>query len=223
MGISTIKFKEFFNPAEFEDAVHIIGVGAIGSHIAEQLARLGIRSVNIYDFDSVEPANVSNQMYSHQDIGRLKTEAIAELMLTINPGMSIRRFDKGYDSQTLKGHVFLCVDSIETRRRIVEQEWNNPRIKAIYDYRMGLTDAQHYAADWSDPKHKDHLLATMQFSSEEAKAIQPTSVCGTTLSILPTVRMITAVGVANFINFTKDKALKKTILLDAFSPDILIL
>ena len=221
--VSTIKFKEFFDPSEFTAAVHIIGVGAIGSHIAEQLARLGIKAVNIYDFDTVEASNVSNQMYTSKDIGLPKTEAIAELMLRINPDMQIRQFGKGYTSQTLKGHVFLCVDNIDTRRRIVEEQWNNPNILAMYDFRMGLTDAQHYAADWSNEKHKQHLLATMQFSSEEAKAIQPVSVCGTSLNILPTVRMITAVGVANFINHTKDKALKQTILLDAFSPDILIL
>ena len=35
------KHREFFDPEQFDDAIHIIGCGAVGSTIAEQLARLG--------------------------------------------------------------------------------------------------------------------------------------------------------------------------------------
>ena len=34
-----IKHLEFFNPLEMEDSIHIIGLGAIGSTVAETLTR----------------------------------------------------------------------------------------------------------------------------------------------------------------------------------------
>ena len=98
---------------------------------------------------------------------------------------------------------------------------NNPMVKAVFDFRTLLESAQHYAADWSDTKMKEDLLNTMQFSHEEATAETPTSACGITLGVCTTVRSIVALGVANFIRFTKGQGIKKLMLLDleSFSVD----
>jgi hypothetical protein len=82
---------------------------------------------------------------------------------------------------------------------------------------MRLTDAQHYAADWSNTTAQANLLETMQFSHEEAKAATPVNACGTTLNIIPTVRLITALGTANFVNLVKGQPYKTMIIADAFS------
>ena len=218
--LSTIKHSEFFDPSRLDQPVHIIGVGAIGSHVAEQLARLGVTSLFLYDFDQVEPANIANQMYRQHHVGKPKILATLDQLLEINPQIKAYPYPNGWDGQALKGYVFLCVDSIEIRKRIVEENQYNPMIKAMFDFRMRLTDAQHYAADWAQPKQVQSLLDTMDFTHEEATAATPVSACGTTLSILPTIRVITALGVANFINHTLNKDLKKLILIDAFSMDI---
>ena len=39
--INIQKHMDFFDPTELEAQVHLIGCGAIGSHLAEQMARLG--------------------------------------------------------------------------------------------------------------------------------------------------------------------------------------
>ena len=93
---------------------------------------------------------------------------------------------------------------------------DNPYIKAMLDFRTRLTDAQHYAADWSDMKMVDDFIKSMDFTHDEAKAETPVSACNVTLSVAPTVRMVCALGVANFINFVKGSRLKKMILVDAF-------
>lgn len=214
--INSIKHQEFFNPALLTDDIHIIGVGAIGSHIAEQLVRLGVSRLHLYDFDTVEAANVANQMYYDYQIGQSKIESMRQSLMMINPDIELCLFDKGYTRQALNGFVFLCVDNIDLRRSIVEMHRYNPNIIAMFDFRMGLTDAQHYAADWSNTKQVDNLLGSMQFTSAEAKAATPVSVCGTTLSILPTIREITAFGVSNWINFILRKTLQGVILCDAF-------
>ena len=60
------------------------------------------------------------------------------------------------------------------------------------------------------------FLDSMAFSHDEAKAETPVSACNITLSVVPTVRMIVACGVSNFINFVKGNSIKKMILIDAF-------
>jgi len=120
-------------------------------------------------------------------------------------------------NQRLSGFVFLCLDNIDTRREITQKCEGNQYIRGVFDFRMRLTDAQHYAADWSDYSMRQNLLNTMNFTHEEALAETPLSACNLPLSVAPTVRMICAAGVSNFINFAKGDGLKKMILIDAFS------
>ena len=50
--IDTTKVMEFFNASEkVRVPVHVVGCGAIGSHVCEQLTRLGMDEVHIWDFD----------------------------------------------------------------------------------------------------------------------------------------------------------------------------
>ena len=112
--------------------------------------------------------------------------------------------------------MFLCVDNIEVRKEIAEANKDNPYIRAMFDFRTRLTDAQHYAADWSDMRQVDDFLKSMNFSHEQAAAETPVSACNVTLSVAPTIRMICSLGAANFVNFVKDVGLKKFIQIDAF-------
>ena len=213
------KHLEFFNPTDV-GAVHIIGCGAIGSTLAENLVRIGITEIHLYDFDIVTPHNIANQMYFEADIANPKVDALAETLVAINPALNLFLHDQGYDVKKppkLFGYVFLCVDNIDLRRTITEQCIPNLAIKAVFDFRMRLTDAQHYAADWSDAKQKEVFLDSMQFTHDEAKVATPINACGSTLSIVSTVRIIVAVGVSNFINFVLGKPIKKLILIDAFN------
>jgi molybdopterin/thiamine biosynthesis adenylyltransferase len=199
--------------------VHIIGCGAIGSTVAENLARFGITKMTLYDFDVVEPKNIANQMFTNEDIGKKKVRAVAEYLMKINPDIidDLRVCEEGYTDQRLSGYIFLCVDNIDLRRKIAESCRTNPYVKGMFDFRMRLTDAQHYAADWSDEKMIQSFLNSMAFSHEEAKKETPVSACNITLSVCTTVRSIVAAGVSNFVNFVKGKGIKKMILCDSFS------
>ena len=112
--------------------------------------------------------------------------------------------------------MILAVDNIELRKRIVEQHINNPYVVAMFDFRTALESAQHYAADWSDPKMKDDFLNSMNFSHEEVMEDTPVSACGGTLGVVPTVRTICSLGVANFVNYIRGRGLKKLIICDSF-------
>lgn len=216
--IDLSKSYEFFKPEQCSGRIHIIGCGAIGSHVAEQLVRYGLTNITLYDFDTVEPHNIANQLFTQEDIGKPKVVAVADYLAKINPDVasSIRLVDKGYTGQRLSGYVFLCVDNIDLRREIAEACKGNTFVKGMFDFRMRLTDAQHYAAAWNDAKMIDAFLATMQFSHDEAKEATPVSACNMTLSVCSTVKTVVSYGVTNFINFLQGKPIRRMILVDAF-------
>lgn len=212
------KSYEYFQPEKDEARIHIIGCGSVGSTVAENLARSGVTKFTLWDFDDVEPHNIANQMFRAKDIGKSKVEALRDIILEINPEAAddIEIAPKGWRGKTLSGYLFLCVDNIDLRREIVLKHKDSPYVKAVFDFRTRLEDAQHYAADWSNEKMKEALINSMNFSHAEAMEETPVSACNVTLGVCPTVRIICAYGVANFMNFINGKPLKKLILADAF-------
>ena len=210
------KSYDFFQPERNKGAIHIIGCGSVGATVAENLVRLGIKKLTLWDFDRVEAKNLANQIFRAKDIGQPKVDALAEILAEINPAIKLDRRRFGWKDDKLSGYVFLCVDDIELRKTIANMHKHNPYIKAMFDFRTRLTDAQHYAADWDDLKAKKDFVASMNFTNEEAKAQTPVTACGTALSVCPTIRIICSLGVANFMNFWNGKPLKKLILIDAF-------
>jgi len=217
--LSLAKSYDFFKPESCRERIHIIGCGSVGSTVAELLIRFGLTKLALYDFDAVEPHNLANQMFRQEHIGMMKVHALAGMLDEINPEIkrTIKVEPDGYKDQRLSGYVFLCVDNIDLRRGITTDNKDNPYIKAMFDFRTRLTDAQHYAADWSDMKMVDDFLRSMDFTHEEAVVETPVSACNVTLSVAPTVRMICSLGVTNFVNFVKGDGLRKFIQMDAFS------
>ena len=213
------KSYEFFQPEKDDARIHIVGCGSVGSTIAENLARCGVTKMTLWDFDTVEPHNIVNQMFTQQDVGKSKVEALKNILTDINPEIvdHVELKPEGWQGKLMSGYIFLCVDSIELRREIVEKHYDSPFVKAVFDFRTLLEGAQHYAADWSNFKMKQDLLNSMQFSHDEAKEETPVSACGVTLGVATTVRLICALGVNNYINFVKGNGIKKLIMIDGFN------
>jgi sulfur carrier protein ThiS adenylyltransferase len=69
--------------------IGIAGVGGIGSNVAVNLVRSGIDWLRIVDFDRVEISNLNRQFYFHDQIGRLKVEALTENLTRIRPDLRI--------------------------------------------------------------------------------------------------------------------------------------
>lgn len=210
------KSYEFFQPEMCQERIHIIGCGSVGYTVVELLARFGLTKFSLYDFDKVEKHNLANQMFVTDDIGKLKVDAVANHLIAINPDIkeNLKVFNEGWHGQKLSGYVFLCVDNIDLRRKIATENKLNNFIKGMFDFRTRLVDAQHYAADWSNNTHKEYFIGTMNFSHKEAEEATPMSACHVALSVAPIVRIISAAGVMNFINFVKDKKIKQTVIVN---------
>lgn len=213
------KSYEFFQPEKSNSKIHIVGCGSVGSTVAENLARCGVTNFVLWDFDIVEKHNIVNQMFRQQDIGKPKVEALRDILTDINPDLvdTVELKPEGWNGKLMSGVIFLCVDSIELRREIVERHMNSPYVKAVFDFRTLLESAQHYAADWQNFKMKQDLLKSMQFSHEEAASETPVSACGVTLGVATTVRLVCALGVNNYINYVKGNGIKKLVIIDGFN------
>lgn len=214
------KSLEFFDPANVKARCHIIGCGSIGGNVAELLARYGVSELVLWDFDDVEPHNIANQIYTTSDIEIPKTIALSAILEDINPDIKLKLKQK-YEGQPLEGFVFMCVDSVEVRRNIVEANWYNPEIIAMFDFRTTLLEGQCYFADWKNLKQKVSLKESLNFTHEEAKANTPVSACGFELSVSPVVKMCSIMGIVNFTNFINNKPTKHVIICDPYSYDFM--
>jgi len=77
--------------------VGIAGLGGLGSAVAIALARIGVGTLILVDFDVVEPSNLNRQQYFIHQIGMPKVEALRENLSRINPYVKIQAFPEKLD------------------------------------------------------------------------------------------------------------------------------
>jgi len=69
--------------------VGIAGAGGLGSNIAISLARAGIGTLVIADFDLVSLENLNRQQFNLDQVGRPKVHALATNILAFNPFINL--------------------------------------------------------------------------------------------------------------------------------------
>ena len=72
--------------------VAIVGLGSFGSQIAIELAKAGVGHFKLLDFDRVELHNLARHTCTASELGRLKTDAIADAVLGKNPYAQVEKF-----------------------------------------------------------------------------------------------------------------------------------
>ena len=65
--------------------IAILGVGAVGSMVAESLVRGGVHRLTLWDNDLVEPGNICRSTYSMNDLGDNKAVALADRLTNLSP------------------------------------------------------------------------------------------------------------------------------------------
>ena len=101
--------------------VAVCGLGGLGSNIAVALARAGIGKLLLIDFDRVDLTNLHRQQYKTDQIGRYKTDALAENLSEIAPYTEIRavteKITEGNIANLLKDADIVCeaLDNAESK------------------------------------------------------------------------------------------------------------
>lgn len=101
-------------------AVAIAGLGGLGSHVAQQLAYLGIRTFALIDHDCITESSM-NRVVTADDLdvaaATLKVEATRRRILAINAGAEVRTVPakledaRSFDALREANVVFGCVDN----------------------------------------------------------------------------------------------------------------
>ena len=110
--------------------VAICGLGGLGSHIAQALARAGVGKLILIDFDTVDLTNIHRQQYRLSQIGRLKTAATEENLRDISPFLQVRvhpvRMTKAEVGPLLSGADVVCeaFDRAEAKAMLVDAVLN---------------------------------------------------------------------------------------------------
>ena len=165
---------EIFSPDAVKYPIHIIGVGATGSFVAMELARMGCPVLNIYDFDTVEKHNIPNQYYDNSDLDRPKVDCLADKLRLINPDISVNSInmkvvanktkDDEIDIKDLSGYVFLLVDSMKVRKELWEGIKENEKIIHCWESRLGSDQARVYSLDM---REKDFSKYEVDFYEDD--------------------------------------------------------
>ncbi len=122
--------------------VVVVGVGSLGSVVAELLTRAGIGKLVLIDHDIVESHNLQRQsLYTEADVNKLKAEVAEEKLHQINHEVSIKSYAIHLDetnTELLQGDiVFDCTDNAETRAVI--NHYCHTKIPWIYCSIAGST------------------------------------------------------------------------------------
>jgi tRNA A37 threonylcarbamoyladenosine dehydratase len=81
--------------------VAVIGVGGVGSWAVEALARSGIGHLTLVDLDEICITNVNRQLHAMDgQIGRQKTDAMAERTMAIHPGCDVHIVPKFFNEKS---------------------------------------------------------------------------------------------------------------------------
>ena len=99
--------------------VSVIGVGAIGRQVAIQLAAIGVRKLQLVDFDRVELTNVTTQGFFTDDVGLAKVAATQTSVQHLDSEIEVDAVGDRWQPRLKTGEVIMCcVDSISVRAAI---------------------------------------------------------------------------------------------------------
>lgn len=88
--------------------VGIAGAGGLGSNAALMLVRSGVGHITLVDDDVVDASNLNRQQYWPRHVGSSKVEALSELLLELNPQLSVETHKLRITADTLPGILPAC-------------------------------------------------------------------------------------------------------------------
>jgi sulfur carrier protein ThiS adenylyltransferase len=191
--------------------VTVIGIGAIGRQVALQLAAIGVRQLQLVDFDRVENTNITTQGYLLADIGQPKVCATAEAIARLDPTVRIETVDDRFRPKLDVGEVlFCCVDSIEVRAAI----WRSAgrRAKFWTDGRM-LGEAIRVLAA-GDEVGRQHYPTTL-FAASQAEQGRCTS-----RSTIYTANIAAGLLVHQFVRWLRRQPVDTDIMLNLLASEM---
>lgn len=140
-------------------SVLIVGLGGLGSPIAQYLVGAGVGRIGLCEFDQLEIHNLQRQtLYTTPDVGRAKLEIALEHLAAVNPNLKLEahgKLEQSTASATLADYdlVVDATDNIKARYLISDTSvalektcvWGGAvrweGMASVFDHRLSLRDA----------------------------------------------------------------------------------
>jgi molybdopterin/thiamine biosynthesis adenylyltransferase len=132
--------------------ITICGAGALGSNIADNLARQGVRKLRVIDRDRVEEHNVGTQLFGVSEVGAWKVEALRNrLFRAVEIEIdAIQKELTDRNAKSLLKDTDIVVDTFDNSasRRLVQEHCRAAKIQCLHvglfaDYCEAIWD-EHY-------------------------------------------------------------------------------
>ena len=111
----------------------VAGLGAVGSYAVEGIARLGVGSISLADFDTISRSNINRQLFALEStIGMSKVNAAAARIKDINPDCSVFPMNLFVHRDTIKNItdpvpdlIIDAIDSLNPKIELLEFAYKN--------------------------------------------------------------------------------------------------
>lgn len=130
----------------------LCGAGALGSHLADNLARQGFRHLRVIDFDRIEEHNVSTQIYGEQDVGAWKVDVLRNRLFA-STGVEIDAVRKELTERTCRkllndSDVVVDLFDNSASRQLVQDQCRSAKLNCLHvglfeDYGEVVWDPQY--------------------------------------------------------------------------------
>ena len=125
---TSLLFGKSFIDKLFKSKVTVVGLGAVGGFAVEILARFGIGTIFLVDFDVIQESNINRQLFAvHSNIGKSKVILAKERILDINPNCKVDTFNLFANTDTfdkifseVPDVVIDAIDSYSPKLRLIE-------------------------------------------------------------------------------------------------------
>lgn len=105
----------------------VIGIGGVGSWVAEALARNGVGNMTLIDLDDICITNINRQIHAlSETIGKSKVDVMCERIKQINPSCQVNIIEDFVTVENLNSllnhnydYVIDAIDSVDIKTRII--------------------------------------------------------------------------------------------------------
>ncbi len=156
--------------------VIIFGIGGVGGHLCEALARAGVGHLTLVDPDTISLSNINRQLFAvHSTVGMKKTEAARARIHDINPDIEVICRDefflpKNADSFDFSAYDYIadCIDTVSGKLAIAKKAElsHTPVISA-----MGAANKLHADAFEVSDIYKTSFCPLARVMRKELKAL----------------------------------------------------
>ena len=109
--------------------VAVFGIGGVGGHAAEVLARSGVGELSLFDADTVALSNLNRQLVAlHSTLGRYKVDVMADRIRDIDPDTVTHPHRLFYGPETADSvdvsqfdYVLDCIDTVTAKLLLIER------------------------------------------------------------------------------------------------------